>query len=205
METSHRPLVLLRCKVAVVGDACVGKSALIQLFHKNNYPKQYLMTSWTDFCVKQVNIKDSNNAVELYLFDCGGQSVFSVTEANSSIFENTAFVMCVYDVANKESFDSVRKWLSKVRSRRSPNTPPLPGIIVGNKIDLRRGDEIMSRAVVSTEQGEALAKAEGMAFCETSAAEQVDHDKPFQFIAEEFHKKYQDTVRRAELLAQGPL
>jgi transport family protein 27 len=54
METTHKPLNVLRCKVAVVGDACVGKTALVECFHSNNYPKNYLMTSWVNFCVKQV-------------------------------------------------------------------------------------------------------------------------------------------------------
>lgn len=33
METTHRSLLMLRCKVVVVGDATVGKSALISMFH----------------------------------------------------------------------------------------------------------------------------------------------------------------------------
>ena len=33
METTHRTILMLRCKVVVVGDATVGKSALISMFH----------------------------------------------------------------------------------------------------------------------------------------------------------------------------
>ena len=45
MESSHRQLTILRCKVVLVGDACVGKSALTQVFHSGGgtYPKNYLM------------------------------------------------------------------------------------------------------------------------------------------------------------------
>ena len=79
METTHRTILMLRCKVVVVGDATVGKSALISMFHSGgaSYPKQYVMTSWVDFRVKQVDIPDTSTAVELYLFDCAGDPVRS--------------------------------------------------------------------------------------------------------------------------------
>lgn len=48
LEVTHKPLVILRCKVILIGDACVGKSALVQVFESGgaNYPKNYLMVSY---------------------------------------------------------------------------------------------------------------------------------------------------------------
>jgi transport family protein 27 len=45
MESKHKPLVILRCKVVIVGDACVGKTALTSVFHSGGsiYPKNYVM------------------------------------------------------------------------------------------------------------------------------------------------------------------
>jgi hypothetical protein len=45
MESKHKPLVILRCKVVCVGDACVGKTALTQVFQSggSTYPKNYMM------------------------------------------------------------------------------------------------------------------------------------------------------------------
>jgi GTPase SAR1 family protein len=45
MEMQHKPLLLLRAKVVVVGDACVGKTAITQMFNSggHNYPKNYIM------------------------------------------------------------------------------------------------------------------------------------------------------------------
>lgn len=45
MESDHKPLVILRCKCVVVGDACVGKTALTQVFNSggSTYPKNYIM------------------------------------------------------------------------------------------------------------------------------------------------------------------
>jgi transport family protein 27 len=44
-EYNHKSIVILRCKVVIVGDACIGKTAMTQVFVKggSNYPKNYLM------------------------------------------------------------------------------------------------------------------------------------------------------------------
>ena len=62
MESNHKPMVILRCKVVLLGDASVGKTALTQVFHSggSTYPKNYLMTVGAEFCVKPVTIPASN-------------------------------------------------------------------------------------------------------------------------------------------------
>ena len=59
MESAHKPQLILRCKLVILGDACVGKTALTQVFQSggSTYPKNYLMTTGADFCVKQVPSK----------------------------------------------------------------------------------------------------------------------------------------------------
>ncbi|GMH50103.1 hypothetical protein TrRE_jg4693, partial [Triparma retinervis] len=189
METSHVPRLVLRSKVAIVGDQTVGKSALTQMFHSGGhmYPKNYIMTTSVDFCVKEVHIPETNASVELYLFDCAGQSIFNQREMNTKHFENTAFVMVVYDVSSRESFQSVQTWLNKVRSSRpSTGGGPLPGVLVANKIDLREGG-INARAVVDSQEGLNLAQQMGLEYFETSAMTGRDVDRPFNYMASQFH------------------
>ena len=214
METTHRTILMLRCKVVVVGDATVGKSALISMFHSGgacararraretvwrprsaagtSYPKQYVMTSWVDFRVKQVNIPDTSTAVELYLFDCAGQSIFNQIEANNVHYDNASFLLLVYDVTSQASFESCGKWLQQVRKGRSRGAA-VPGVLVANKKDLAQS----GRRCVTKEKGVEFAEANGLAYFETSALE-GEHEEPFRHIAEEFAKKYEDTVARAE-------
>ena len=52
-------------------------------------------------------------------------------------YENASYVVVVYDIANRASFDHVLTWLSKVKAQRPQNAPPLPGVLIANKIDLR--------------------------------------------------------------------
>lgn len=43
--SNHKPLTILRCKVVMVGDACVGKTAITQVFQGSGsvFPKSYMM------------------------------------------------------------------------------------------------------------------------------------------------------------------
>ena len=199
METTHVPRLVLRCKLAVVGDGGVGKSALTQMMHSGGhlFPKNYVMTTSVDFCVAPVKIPETNATVELYLYDTAGQSIFNQRELAAQHWNNTAFVMVVYDVSNRESFQSVGKWLQAVRAvRPSAGYGPLPGVLVANKTDLREGG-LSSRAVVDASEGLALAQANGLEYFETSALTGRDVERPFNFVASQFHGNYVSTMERA--------
>lgn len=47
MQTTHKTTLMLRAKVVVVGDACVGKTSVVQMFKSggHDYPKNYIMVS----------------------------------------------------------------------------------------------------------------------------------------------------------------
>jgi len=114
-------------------------------------------------------------------------------------------------VSSKGSFDAVTSWLSKARGRRGAGAPPLAGVLVANKIDLRGDDgapALMNqsgflavgldlsegRAVVTQTMGMALAKKEGLEYFETSAMAQRGNLDPFHFIADQFHRRYAQTA-----------
>ena len=117
MDSKHQSLTMLRCKLVIVGDPWVGKTALTQVFSSggSTYPKNYLMTVGAEFTVKQVPIPDTNIVVELYIFDCAGQSIFNQVEMNNKYYENASAVMAVYDVSSNESLQSSSKWITAVR------------------------------------------------------------------------------------------
>lgn len=200
MESNHKPLVILRCKLVIVGDACVGKTALSQVFQTGgkNYPKSYMMTIGAEFGVKQIPIENSNAIVELYMFDCAGQSIFNQIEMNAKYYENASAVMVVYDVSNMESLQSCSRWLSSVRDR--PSNQRMIGALVGNKCDFREGG-IDSRADVVKEDAHRLAADLGVAYFETSAASNIDVEAPFKHIAYLFYQNYDGTVKKAEQMS----
>ena len=50
-ESNHKQLIILRCKLVVVGDSCVGKTAITQVFQSDGatYPKNYMMVCFNCF------------------------------------------------------------------------------------------------------------------------------------------------------------
>lgn len=89
--------VLLRAHVGVIGEAEVGKTALLKAFEKKHYfQQQYIMTQGAQLFVQVVHLDDGRqgerqtdavsgatdkpqheHAVELYLTEVGGHSVFA--------------------------------------------------------------------------------------------------------------------------------
>lgn len=205
MESNHKPIVMLRCKLVIVGDPCVGKTALTQVWQSSGstYPKNYLMTVGAEFTVKQIPIPDTNVVVELYIFDCAGQSIFNQVEMNNKYYENASAMMVVYDVSSAESLQSCGKWMRQAqqtaRNGRSSG-PRMVGCLVGNKCEYR-DDGTDSRVAVQKADAEALATEMGLSYFETSAAQNANVDAPFKYIAQQFHQRYEETVRRAEEMA----
>jgi intraflagellar transport protein 27 len=150
-------------------------------------PSMCIKTVGVEFCVKQVPIPDTNIIVELYIFDCAGQSMFNQLGMNAKYYEDASAVMVIYDVSNHDSLKSCGKWLEGVKAARKgsqgqsmsqPVQTPIIGALVGNKKDYRpegMGPDSAafpmrdSRAEVSREEAQRIGADLGLAFFETSA------------------------------------
>lgn len=183
----------LRAKCVVVGDSTVGKSALCQAFHSDgsHFPKNYTMTSGVELLVKHVNIPDSKDSVELYMYDSAGKEIFA--ELVQTFWEQPSVVMVVYDVTSETSFSSCAKWLERVKSRKPEVS--IPGVLVANKIDL---DE---RRVISPKAGMEFAESNGLKYFECSAKEMQNIDASFYYLANEFHRLYQERLETFKSLS----
>lgn len=193
METNHKSTTVLRCKVAIVGDATVGKTALLQVLKSNGheYPKNYVMTSDVELSVKSIAIPETNAVVELFLFDCAGQSIFNQREFGHHHYQGVSAVMVVYDVNNRESFKSCTKWYQNVVEVAINRN--IPCVLLANKTDLREGN----RDAISTADGQEMADRGDMQYFECSAQQNTGVEAPFSYIADWFYKKYQSTAQRA--------
>jgi len=192
------PPLVLRCKIALLGDSGAGKTSLVQVFQngEKSFPKQYNMTIGLEFSVKRVPIPDdaagnpSNVVVEMYIVDCGG---FSIPQEDllRTHWESANAVMLCYDVSNPESFRNLGDWYERFRQAR-PEAAGFPGVVVASKTDLsdRPG-------AVPPEQGMMFSKERaGLEFFESCAATAAV-EKPFRFLAECFYGKYRE--RKEEL------
>jgi Ras-related protein Rab-1A len=96
--------------------------------------------------------------VKLEIWDTAGQERFHTI--TTSYYRSANGIVVVYDITNRESFDSVSVWFNEAEKLASPEVCKL---LIGNKSDLVKG-----RAVAASE-GVALAKSLGIPFLETSA------------------------------------
>jgi transport family protein 27 len=178
--------LLLRCKVIVIGDAAVGKSAIVQMFHSKgtHYPKQYAMTTGCDFVMKEIKIPDTSTTVELHIYDCSGQVVFK--ELVSEYWKNANMVMLVYDVSNQDSFANLGPWLDLLRKKCPEKV--LPGVLIANKIDLE------DRVRVHTAEGSDFARLHNLEFVQVSAQKNTNVETPFQDLAKSFAKLYEEKI-----------
>jgi GTPase SAR1 family protein len=142
--------------------------------------------------VKQVPIPDTNIVVELFIYDCAGQSIFNQLEMTSKYYENASAVMTVYSIASRDSLLATAKWIAAVKAVQNSGVA-LIGAFVGNKAEFRDGS-IDSRAEVGTQEGRESAEVQGMAYFETSAANNICVEEPFQHIAQEFYKRYNHSI-----------
>ena len=128
-------------------DQSVGKTSVISRFMYDKFDATYQATIGIDFLSKTVHLDDSKG-VRLQLWDTAGQERFR--SLIPSYIRDSSVAVIVYDVANRQSFLNVAKWIDEVKQERGENVVIA---IVGNKTDLVEERE------VETEEGERFARS----------------------------------------------
>jgi len=103
-------------------------------------------------------IELNGKVVKIQIWDTAGQEAFQAI--TRTYYKGAIGALLVYDITRKETFTHVTKWLEEVKSNSSKQ---ITIILIGNKKDLE------DKRQVSYEEGEALAKENGLMFLETSA------------------------------------
>eukprot|EP01087_Luapelamoeba_hula_P008640 TRINITY_DN2179_c0_g1_i1.p1 TRINITY_DN2179_c0_g1~~TRINITY_DN2179_c0_g1_i1.p1 ORF type:complete len:201 (-),score=36.72 TRINITY_DN2179_c0_g1_i1:115-684(-) len=142
-------------KMVVVGGGAVGKSALtIQFVHRRF--EDFYDPTVEDSYRKQVDVDDVPCVLDI--LDTAGQEEFSAMR--ESYMRTGEGFLLVYDVTSRDSFDEVSTFRSQILRVKESD---VPCVLVANKIDLE------DKRVVSTEEGQDLARSFAAAFVECSA------------------------------------
>ena len=151
-DSVDNSISVTRHKIIFVGDACTGKTSIINRIIDNPFNDTYEVSIGIDFMSKNIRFRGQN--IKIQIWDSAGQEKYK--GLIPSYVRNSSIVFIVYDASNRSSFENIPNWISFVK-----NIEKTIMILCGNKIDLERE--------VETQDGEQLAKNEGLLFFECSA------------------------------------
>lgn len=156
-------------KVLFLGDPGVGKSSLVLREITKKYNSLYKPTVGFDLLNHIVKINDK--VIKLQIWDTCGQEEFSM--CNQSLFKNVTIAIMVYSVIKKETFENIKKWVSRVKDLSKENSI---FFLVGNKSDL------VSQREVTFSEGKTYGNDNFKFFVETSSKSEYNVDILFKEI-----------------------
>ncbi|KAF6774896.1 hypothetical protein AHF37_05510 [Paragonimus kellicotti] len=161
-------MAAIRKKLVIVGDGACGKTCLLIVFSKDQFPEVYVPTVFENYVA---DIEVDGKQVELALWDTAGQEDYDRLRPLS--YPDTDVILMCFSIDSTDSRDNIlEKWYSEVKHF----CPNVPIILVGNKKDLRNDDRArhelakMRQEMVKPEEGRLLAeRISAYAYLECSA------------------------------------
>jgi len=149
----------IRKKLVIVGDGACGKTCLLIVFSKDQFPEVYVPTVFENYVA---DIEVDSKQVELALWDTAGQEDYDRLRPLS--YPDTDVILMCFSIDSPDSLENIpEKWTPEVRHF----CPNVPIILVGNKKDLRNDSNTikelskMKQQPVSYEEGQAMASKIG--------------------------------------------
>ncbi len=119
-------------KIAILGDAGVGKTSLVNQYVTHSFKSDYRKTLGVNIVRKDIEFKSKDIQVRLLLWDIAGQQQYE--KARNKYYEGCVGALLVYDITRDLSFlDIEGKWLRDFNKYANDDTPY---VLIGNKNDL---------------------------------------------------------------------
>ncbi|VVC97166.1 ras-like GTP-binding protein RhoL [Leptidea sinapis] len=178
-----------RLKITVVGDGMVGKTCLLYVYTRNEFPKEYVPTVFDNYIG---HITVDGVEVEMALWDTAGQEDYERLRPLSYTSTN-CFLVC-FSVGSRSSYDNVvLKWYPELKHF----SHSVPIVLVATKIDLRATD----KAVITTQEGKQLRKKiRAVQYVECSALERINMHEVFEEGVRAALRKKPVTKRNCQFL-----
>ncbi|KAJ3260366.1 GTP-binding protein Rho1 [Chytriomyces hyalinus] len=149
----------VRRKLVIVGDGACGKTCLLIVYSKKQFPEVYVPTVFENY-IADINI--DGRRVELALWDTAGQEDYDRLRPLS--YPDSHVILICFAVDSPDSLDNVQeKWISEVLHFCAG----LPIILVACKKDLRNDPRVIDdlrktgQSPVQPQQGQAVAEKIG--------------------------------------------
>uniref|UniRef100_A0A8D0AMW1 Rho-related GTP-binding protein RhoA-D-like n=1 Tax=Sander lucioperca TaxID=283035 RepID=A0A8D0AMW1_SANLU len=136
-------MATIRKKLVIVGDGACGKTCLLIVFSKDQFPEVYVPTVFENYIA---DIEVDGKQVELALWDTAGQEDYDRLRPLS--YPDTDVILMCFSIDSPDSLENIpEKWTPEVKHF----CPNVPIILVGNKKDLRN-DEHTRRELAKMKQ-----------------------------------------------------
>jgi len=161
-------MAAIRKKLVIVGDGACGKTCLLIVFSKDQFPEVYVPTVFENYVA---DIEVDGRQVELALWDTAGQEDYDRLRPLS--YPDTDVILMCFSIDSPDSLENIpEKWTPEVRHF----CPNVPIILVGNKKDLRNDENTkrellkMNQAPLKHDEGKRMAdQISAQAYLECSA------------------------------------
>ncbi|XP_060567607.1 transforming protein RhoA-like [Ruditapes philippinarum] len=161
-------MTYIRKKLVIVGDGACGKTCLLFVFSKDEFPEVYIPTVFENYVA---DIVVDGKEVEMVLWDTAGQDDYDRLRPLS--YPETDVILMCFSVDNVDSLENIsEKWAPEVKHF----CPNVPIVLVGTKNDLRTDEATRlelaktKQEVVKVEDGRAMAARIGaFSYLECSA------------------------------------
>ena len=168
-------------KVILIGDSNTGQTSLINRFVNKTFDEKYLCTIGVDFFMKTIEVDEQT--IKLQIWDTAGMEKYK--SISSSYYRGSHAAFVIFDLTNKNTFDSITKWIEAYHKSNNPQFQKNV-VLIGNKSDL-----VDSREITRAE-AENFAKMNKMVYWETSAKEGNNVEEVFTYIGQLLFETYKD-------------
>lgn len=161
-------MAAIRKKLVIVGDGACGKTCLLIVFSKDQFPEVYVPTVFENYVA---DIEVDGKQVELALWDTAGQEDYDRLRPLS--YPDTDVILMCFSIDSPDSLENIlEKWHPEVKHF----CPNVPIVLVANKKDLRNDPTTikelakMKQEPVKSEDGRTMAeKINAFGYLECSA------------------------------------
>jgi len=143
-------------KLVLLGDAGVGKSALVLRFVRDEWSESSESTIGAAFLSKSFTVDRA--PVRCEIWDTAGQERYRALAP--MYYRGAAAALIVYDMTSRESFEGAKRWVHELQRTSEPG---LVVALVANKADMGHARK------VDAAEAAAFAAEDGLVFMETSA------------------------------------
>jgi len=148
-------MTTIRKKLVIVGDGACGKTCLLIVFSKDEFPEVYVPTVFENYVA---DTEVDNKHVELALWDTAGQEDYDRLRPLS--YPDTDVILMCFSIDSPDSLENIpEKWVPEVKHF----CPNVPIVLVGNKKDLRNDDYTVRELARAKQQPVPKSEGEQMA------------------------------------------